>query len=109
MLEHAGLLSECMGEEHAMRQFRRHATWYTKGFRGSAQLRQKLTKVCSIDELRTALDSFDSSEPFPPGAMRVKRGKTGGRQRVTLPDGWCDDPNDATPPVDIPLELMSGG
>ena len=29
--------------------------------------------------------------------------------RVTLPDGWCDDPNDATPPMDIPIELMSGG
>ncbi|MBK8408251.1 MAG: tRNA dihydrouridine synthase DusB [Sandaracinaceae bacterium] len=109
MLEHALLLIECMGEVHAMRQFRRHATWYTKGFRGSAQLRQALTNVSTLDELRAALGSFDSSEPFPPAAMRVKRGKTSGRQRVTLPDGWCDDPNDATPPMDIPIELMSGG
>ena len=109
MLEHALLLIECMGEVHAMRQFRRHATWYTKGFRGSASLRQALTNVSTLDELRAALGSFDSAEPFPPGAMRVKRGKTSGRQKVTLPDGWCDDPNAATPPMDIPLELMSGG
>ena len=47
MIEHAELLIECMGEVHAMRQFRRHATWYTKGFRGSAQLRQALTNVLS--------------------------------------------------------------
>ena len=67
------------------------------------------TNVSTLEELQTALGSFDSSEPFPPAAMRVTRGKTSGRQRGTLPDGWGDDPTDATPPVDIPIELMSGG
>ena len=34
-LEHARLLSEWAGEPHAMRMFRRHSSWYTKGFRAS--------------------------------------------------------------------------
>jgi nifR3 family TIM-barrel protein len=36
MLRHARLLAEWSGEGPAMRAFRRHASWYTKGFRGSS-------------------------------------------------------------------------
>src|SRR5687768_8031080 len=55
MLEHAELLSSWFGERFAMRSFRRHATWYTKGFRGSAQLREGLMRISSLDQLRASL------------------------------------------------------
>jgi len=98
MLRHAAALSEWLGEPVAMRQFRRHAVWYTKGFRGSARIRDKLMSVETLASLREVLTLLDPDEPFPPGSMRVPRGKTSGTQTVTLPEGYLDDPEDDTPP-----------
>jgi nifR3 family TIM-barrel protein len=99
MLRHAQALSDWLGEAPALRQFRRHATWYTKGFRGSARMRDSLMHIDSLAGLREALGSLDANEPFPPGSMRVPRGKTGGTQRVALPDGYLDNLDDDTPPI----------
>jgi nifR3 family TIM-barrel protein len=98
MLEHARALSDWMGERPAMRAFRRHATWYTKGFRGSAELRQRLMHVTTLVELATIVADVDRAQPFPPSAMRVPRGKSSGTQEVSLPEGYLDDLADATPP-----------
>src|SRR5260221_84788 len=51
MLEHATLLASWIGEGPAMRAFRRHATWYTKGFRHSGRLRSELLRVATLGEL----------------------------------------------------------
>jgi nifR3 family TIM-barrel protein len=98
MLEHARLLVEWLGEEHALRSFRKHAAWYTKGFRGSAELRAKLVHVTTMAQLAAILSEADASAPFPPGAVRVPRGKTAGRQRVQLPAGYLERLDDDTPP-----------
>ncbi len=98
MLEHARLLADWLGETAAMRMFRKHSTWYTKGFRGSAELRARLVHVTTLAELEGVLASADHSAPFPPQAMRVPRGKTSGRQRVQLPEGYLDQLDDDTPP-----------
>jgi len=98
MLTHARLLSDWLGEAAAMRMFRKHSTWYTKGFRGSAELRARLVRVSTLSELAEALGSADASAPFPPHAMRVPRGKTSGRQRVQLPEGYLDELEDDRPP-----------
>lgn len=99
MLEHAERLAGWMGERLGVRNFRKHATWYTKGFPGSTRLRDRLIRIESLDELRAILDDTDASVPFPPGAMRLPRGKRGGRQKVALPEGYLDDLHDATPPA----------
>ncbi|MBX3248469.1 MAG: tRNA dihydrouridine synthase DusB, partial [Myxococcales bacterium] len=100
-LEHARRLAGWMGEGPAMRAFRRHSSWYTKGFRGSAQLRQELMQVSTLEALERILRSHDPDEPFPPGAMRVSRGKTSGTQKVSLPEGFLVDRlTNATPPVE---------
>lgn len=98
MLEHAELLSAWIGEAPAMRAFRRHATWYTKGFRGSAALRQTLMTIASLQDLRGAVAGLNRAEPFPRAAIRVPRGKHSGTQRVSLPPGYLDAVDDATPP-----------
>ena len=91
-----------------MRMFRRHSSWYTKGFRGSAQLRARLMRVTTLAGLEEVLRSADASEPFPPEAMRVPRGKTGGRQKVSLPEGFLDQRlTDDTSPVYV--DPGSGG
>ncbi len=109
MREHARLLVEWMGEEPAMRSFRKHASWYTKGFRGGAPLRERLMHVRTREELDAILGTVDRAQPFPPDAVRVPRGKAGGRQRVALPDGYLDDLDDATPPGPEAETADSGG
>jgi nifR3 family TIM-barrel protein len=109
MLEHARLLSEWLGEPTALRSFRRHATWYTKGFRGSAALRQRLMQIATLGDLEMVLNELDPAERFPPSAMRVARGKASGTQVVSLPHGYLDQRDDATPPEASAEDDFSGG
>ena len=109
MLEHARLLVAWLGEAGAMRAFRKHSSWYTKGFRGGAPLRERLMHVTSLAELEAVLATADRSQPFPPEAMRVPRGKTAGTQKVALPEGYLDDLEDATPPGILAEAADSGG
>jgi nifR3 family TIM-barrel protein len=109
MLEHAELLAAWFGERRGVRMFRQHAGWYTKGFRGSTRLRPRLMAVATLDELRAELAAIAHDEAFPPAAMRVPRGKSGGRQRVVLPEGWLADRDDPTPPDERAEDPSSGG
>ena len=40
------------GERIGIREARKHAAWYTKGLRGGAQYRAKMSMINSIDELK---------------------------------------------------------
>jgi nifR3 family TIM-barrel protein len=109
MLEHARGLSRWLGDEGAaMRAFRKHSSWYTKCFPGSAPLRQRLMHVVSLAELEGTLAAVDRSLPYPPEAMRVPRGKTSGTQKVSLPPGYLDHLDDATPPG-VEAEMADSG
>ena len=92
-----------------LRSFRKQATWYTKGFPGSPLLRSKLIQVNTLADLADALGTADPAMPFPPEAMRMKRGKKSGRQKVALPEGYLDDREDATPPCAAAEDPASGG
>lgn len=110
MLEHARLLAEWLGDEAAaMKAFRKHSSWYTKCFPGSAPLRQRLMQVLRLEELGEVLSGLDRSLPYPPEAMRVPRGKTSGTQRVALPDGYLDHLDDESPPGPEAETADSGG
>lgn len=109
MRRHARLLAEWAGESVAMRMFRRHATWYTKGFAGGGRMRRALTAIGTLDDLEAALGLGDPAQPFPPGAMRVPRGKGSGRQVVALPEGYLDALEDATPPEEDPANAGGDG
>ena len=85
MLRHATRLAGWFGEEYGIRSFRRQSVWYTKGFPGSSRLREKLIRVTSLAELAGVVSEPDPELEFPPAAMRMKRGKSGGSQRVSLP------------------------
>jgi len=104
MIDHAERLAGWMGERLGARNFRKHATWYTKGFPDSTRLRDALTRIESLAELRAILERVPDI-PFPQHALRLPRGKRGGTQRVALPDGYLADLTDATPPA---AELAAG-
>jgi nifR3 family TIM-barrel protein len=108
MIDHAGRLAAWFGERHAMRGFRKHSSWYTKGFRGSSRLRTKLMEVTTLEQLRTIAAEVERDLPFSPSAMRVPRGKTAGTQKVVLPAGFLDDVDDPTPLVGAE-QAVSGG
>jgi nifR3 family TIM-barrel protein len=109
MLRHARLLADWQGEHWGIRAFRRQATWYTKGFPGSARLRSQLVRINTLAELEEILRRADPTLEFPASALRVPRGKKSGRQRVALPEGYLDDPMDDTPPVPAAEADFSGG
>ncbi len=109
MMKHARGLAAFMGERPGMRAFRKHSAWYTKCFPGSAPLRAELMRVESLDQLEATIATVDPRTPFPPAAVRVSRGKSGGTQRVALPEGYLDDLQNATPPGPEAESADSGG
>jgi len=97
-IAHAEALSDFFGEGPAMRQMRKWVGWYTKGFHGASSLRASLQAIESIDALRQLFASLPHDEEFPKSALRMRRAKKGGKQRVKLPEGYLDDLQDDTPP-----------
>lgn len=51
ILKHAGLMREVKGEYTAVREMRKHVSWYTFGYPNSAKLRGKINTVESMEEL----------------------------------------------------------
>jgi nifR3 family TIM-barrel protein len=92
MRRHAELLSEHMGEERGCKEFRKHVSWYLKGFRAGGPLRHSLALVDSLAALDALLDELDPDEAFPVSELGAPRGRQGSpRERIALPEGWLDD------------------
>ena len=62
MLEHAKKICEERGEAHGMFDMRKHALWYTKGIRGSNQLRNRFSTVKTYEELCELANIISSKE-----------------------------------------------
>jgi len=92
MRRHAELLAEHLGEERGCKEFRKHVSWYLKGFRAGGTLRHSLALVDSLSSLDALLAELDPDEPFPTSELGAPRGRQGSpRRRVALPEGWLDD------------------
>ena len=92
MRRHAELLSEHMGEERGCMEFRKHVSWYLKGFAAGGEMRRSLGLVSSLAALDALLADLDLDEPFPVAELGTPRGRQGSpRSRVVLPEGWLDD------------------
>ncbi|MCD4750132.1 MAG: tRNA dihydrouridine synthase DusB [Thermoanaerobaculales bacterium] len=109
MLEHARLLVDWFGERSAMLAFRKHSGWYTRGFRNSAVLRDRLMRARTLVDLENCLAPRDREESYPENAHLVRRGKRGGSQKVVLPHGFLDDPDYESPPCAENEDGVSGG
>jgi nifR3 family TIM-barrel protein len=92
MYRHAELLAGHMGEERGCKEFRKHVSWYLKGFGAGGELRHRLALVSGLAELAVLLEELDPDEPFPQVILGAPRGRQGSeRKRVVLPEGWLDD------------------
>jgi nifR3 family TIM-barrel protein len=90
MIRHAELLVGHFGERVGVSLFRKHPSWYLKGFPAGPQMRDALARVDSVDQLRTILDQWDPDIPFPEEANRMVRGHSHGPRPVRLPHGFLD-------------------
>ena len=58
MLKHIEKLCEYKGERIGIREARKHAAWYTKGLRGAAEYRAKMSSIESFDDLKYIAGEF---------------------------------------------------
>ncbi len=92
MRRHAELLAEHMGEERGCKEFRKHVSWYLKGFPAGGDLRRDLALVSTLAELDELLAQLDPEAEFPVAELGTPRGRQGSpRKGVALPEGWLDD------------------
>ena len=104
---HAELLSLHDGEYHACRDIRKHTGWYLRGFPVGGEFRKELAQVTSLAELR------DKLAPIADSTQRAEkaddaRGRQGSPSKVSLPEGWLDDPEDETVPEGAEVDNNGG-
>jgi nifR3 family TIM-barrel protein len=91
MVHHAQLLVDQFGVARGIRSFRKHTSWYLKGFVAGSEVRRRLNLVESVDHVEAILAELDLSQPFPAGAARMTRGHAHGPRPVKLPHGFLTD------------------
>jgi tRNA-dihydrouridine synthase len=69
--EHGTLLVDFFGERKGVLELRKWCAWYTKGFDGSARVREALQRIESLAEMDLWLAQLDGDQDFPKGALRV--------------------------------------
>ena len=70
MRRHAELLCQHMGEERGCKEFRKHVSWYLKGFAAGGDMRRSLGLVDTLADLDRLLADLDPDEPFPVSRAR---------------------------------------
>lgn len=58
ILRHASMQLEFKGEYTGIREIRKHAAWYTSGYKHAAKLRSAINEVESFEELKELFDCF---------------------------------------------------
>lgn len=117
--DHARMLADHLGENHALRDFRKHTGWYMSGYPIGSEFRRRFAMVATLDELDDilgeVLDQCGAETRIVDGGERIKRGHTRGPTKVSIPDGWLDGQQraaldtDVTVPDDDQQMAMSGG
>lgn len=91
MVRHAELLTDHFGERFGIPLFRKHPSWYLKGFPAGPAVRDAMSRVSSVGELAELVGRLDQDVPFPEEANRMVRGHSHGPRPVRLPHGFLSD------------------
>jgi tRNA-dihydrouridine synthase len=108
MVRHADLLAAHFGEHMGLRLFRKHPTWYLKGFPAGPKLRDSLARVSTVDEVRELVSQLDPTIPYPEEAHTMVRGHSHGPRPVRLPHDYLSsrESGGLSPEADA---VVSGG
>lgn len=118
MRRHARLLVEHYeghgGEDLAMRDFRKHTSWYMSGYPVGPAVRLRLSQVSSLAELDAIVAELDPEAALVPGGERIRRGHTNGPIRVVLPERFLErrfarELDEIIVPDDGDVMALSGG
>ncbi|MFG0319566.1 MAG: tRNA dihydrouridine synthase DusB [Planctomycetota bacterium JB042] len=90
-IEHGRELCEFFGDYLGIRHMRRFGNWYTKGFHATGAFRKALNRTETREEMEELLRALPRDVPYPPGAVRARRAKSAGTQKVHLPKGFLND------------------
>ena len=96
---HVDCLIEARGESVALRDFRKHLSWYAKGYPLGVDVRRRLAGVSTRGDLEALLATLDPTARPTPGSEALPRAKSSPQARVALPDGYLDHLDDDTPPT----------
>ncbi len=107
MHRHAELLTQWLGADRGVVDFRKHVAWYLKGFSVGSELRRAMASSSTLDELEDLLAMLDD-QPFPDAVIGKPRGRTTGTRAVALPAGWLSDRGSRAVPTGAEL-ADSGG
>lgn len=111
MTAHCRYMAEDIGEIRASRDFRKHISWYLKGFAVGAQLRQRLGLIEDLADLDLQLQRFldqRGEQQFPDDILGLTRGRGTGTRKVALPEGWLADRDICDPPVGAEIGVSGG-
>jgi nifR3 family TIM-barrel protein len=108
MRRHATLMCAWLGEDKGAREFRKHVSWYLKGFAVGGETRSRLGLIASLAELDDLLATLDLGQPFPETELGAPRGRLGSPRRVVLPEGWLDDRSSGVPDAAAELSVSGG-
>ncbi len=109
MADHARLLVPHMTEPIAMRDFRKHTSWYFTGYPVGGEMRRRFSSVSTFAELEDLIALLDPTMTIVEGGERIRRGHTNGPIRVVLPEGYLTRLDDLTVPDDADVMALSGG
>ena len=109
MARHARLLAGHLGENLAMRDFRKHTSWYLTGYPVGGEVRRRFANISTLAELEDLIAPLDPAVALVAGGERIRRGHTNGPIRVALPDGYLDHLDDVVVPDDSQVMALSGG
>ena len=109
MARHGHLLAEHLGENLAMRDFRKHTSWYLTGYPVGGEIRRRFANISTLGDLHDLISSLDPTIRLVDGGQRIRRGHTNGPIRVALPDGYLDHLDDLVVPDDSYVMALSGG
>ena len=91
---HAELMVEHFGDEgRALRELRKHMSWYLKGYVVGGAARRELALVSSLAELDERLATLDLDQPYPGEGAEGPRGRAGSPKVPHLPEGWLTTPD----------------
>lgn len=108
MRRHAELLGEWMGEDRGLPDFRKHVSWYLKGFAVGAALRTRFASVSSLQDLDDCIGDLDCDQEFPRQILGQPRGRTTSIKSVALPEGWLSSRGERSVPVGAEVDSSGG-
>ena len=111
LVEHFG--DDSSGTSRGVRDFRKHVSWYLTGYPVGGEVRHRLATADSIAAFDAILDEMiernGADMTVVEGGESLRRGKTSGPIKVSLPEGFRGCLDDMTVPDDDSEMAVSGG